>query len=281
MIVAITGATGFIGRHLTEKLRAAGHTIRDVKGRSLTGLPQAVSGADAVIHLAGETVAQRWTQPAKRRIRDSRVNGTWQVVQAIQEANPKPAALLCASAVGIYGSRGDETLTEESSPGTGFLANVCIEWEREAHTAEALGLRVVNLRFGGVLGRDGGAFPKMTGPIRWGVGGRLGEGNQWLPWIHIDDAVGITMFALTTPTVRRSVNVTAPNPITNRDFTTALATAMRRPAMFAVPGFALKLLLGEMSELALASLRVMPQAASAAGYRFQFPEIEPALRSLL
>ncbi|HLJ47937.1 MAG TPA: TIGR01777 family oxidoreductase [Bryobacteraceae bacterium] len=281
MIVVITGASGFIGRHLTGKLREAGHVIREVKGRSLAGLPQAIPGADAVIHLAGENVAQRWTQAAKRRIRDSRINGTWQVVQSIQEANPKPAALLCASAVGIYGSRGDEALAEDSRPGLGFLANVCLEWEREARAAEAFVSRVVNLRFGAVLGRDGGAYSKMARPIRWGVGGRLGDGKQWLPWVHIDDVVGLIQFSLANSGIRGPINVTAPNPVTNGNFTNALAAAMHRPAIFAVPRLALKLMLGEMSEVVLASQRVLPQAALTAGYKFEFSEIGPALDALV
>jgi uncharacterized protein (TIGR01777 family) len=193
MIVAMTGASGFIGRHLSVQLRAAGHEIRAL-GRGWAA--SEVDGAGAVIHLAGETVAQRWTAAAKRRIRNSRIDGTRTLVAALGRLPKRPAVLLAASAVGIYGSRGEEILTEASPPGGGFLADLTRDWEAEAGAAESLGIRVVNLRFGVVLGRDGGALPKMVGPFRWGVGGRLGSGRQWIPWIHIADAVSLVAYAL-------------------------------------------------------------------------------------
>ena len=280
MITAVTGATGFIGRHLTATLREQGDEVRIVGGRSMEGLSAAVDGAAAVIHLAGETVAQRWTAEAKRRSRDSRIEGTRKVVAAIEQATSKPAALLCASAVGFYGSRGDETLTEASPPGTGFLAELVTDWEAEARCAEKLGLRVVILRFGIVLGRDGGAFPKMAAPLKWGVGGKLGPGKQWMPWIHIDDVVGMILFALRNGGLRGPLNVVSPNPATNADFTQRLAAHLHRPALFPVPAFALRLLLGEMAEAVLSSARVVPAAAAAAGYRFACATLDDALFAL-
>jgi uncharacterized protein len=292
MNIALTGASGFIARHLIPKLREAGHDVRALGRRPFGSLPfyqwdsskepveGAIESCDAVIHLAGETVAQRWTAKSKRRIRTSRVEGTRNLVRALSKLEKKPTVLLAASAVGIYGSRGDELLTETSTPGSGFLAALTEEWEAEARAAESFGVRVVNLRFGVILGRDGGAFPKMAAPFRYGMGGRLGSGRQWTPWVHVDDAADLILFALGNSSVRGPVNVVAPNPVTNADFTTALAAALHRPAMLAVPAFALKLLLGEMSEAVLASLRAIPAAAESAGFRFKYPDLEPALREL-
>ena len=216
-MVAITGAAGFIGRHLTSRLTASGHEIRALP-RGNTN----VDGANAVIHLAGENIAQRWTKAAKARIRSSRIDGTRALVSPIVNASHRPSVLLCASAVGIYGSRGDQILTEASSPGDGFLADLTIEWEAAARAADTLGVRVVHLRFGVVLGRDGGAYPKMARPFRLGVGGRLGSGKQWMPWIHIDDVVNLIVLALENDSVRGPLNVTSPSPATNADFTRSL-----------------------------------------------------------
>jgi len=292
MNIALTGASGFIARHLIPKLRDAGHDVRALGRRPFGSLPfyqwdsskepvqGAIESSDAVIHLAGETVAQRWNTESKRRIRTSRVEGTRNLVAALSKMAKKPTVLLAASAVGIYGSRGDELLTETSSAGSGFLAELSAAWENEARAAESFGVRVVNLRFGVILGRDGGAFPKMAAPFRYGVGGRLGSGRQWTPWVHVEDAADLILFALGNTAVRGAVNVVAPNPVTNADFTTALAAALHRPAMLAVPAFALKLTLGEMSDAVLASLRVIPAVAAGAGFRFRYPELEPALGEL-
>jgi uncharacterized protein (TIGR01777 family) len=292
MNILMTGATGFIARHLIPKLRASGHQLRTLGRRPLEGLsffewnssreppPDALESCGAVIHLAGETVAQRWTPEAKRRMRESRIEGTRHLVAALSKTGKKPPVLLSASAVGIYGSRGDELLTEESAHGSGFLAGLTEEWEAATRAAEPLGIRVVNLRFGLVLGRDGGALPKMLTPFRLGLGGKLASGRQWTPWVHIEDVADLIVFAIGNGELCGAVNVTAPNPVTNADFTRALAAALDRPGFMTVPAFALKLALGEMSEAVLSSTRVVPAAAQAAGFHFTYPELETALRDL-
>jgi len=292
MQIVLTGATGFIASHLILKLQAAGHEIQALGRRPVSNLaftkwdasgePEAgvFESTDAVIHLAGETVAQRWTEESKKRIRSSRIDGTRRLVQALSKVANKPKALLCASAVGFYGSRGDEILTENSARGSGFLADLTGEWEEASRGAERLGIRVVHLRFGVILGADGGAFPKMVQPFRLGAGGRLGSGKQWMPWIHIDDAASLIVFALGDADLQGALNVTSPQPVTNADFTHALGHALDRPTVLAVPEFALKLALGEMADMVVASERAVPAAAEAAGFRFTFPELEPALRDL-
>lgn len=292
MQIVLTGATGFLAGHLIPKLQAAGHEIRTLGRRPLHDLgfskwdsseepaAEVFESAAAVIHLAGENVAQRWTRESKERMRSSRIDGTRNLVQALSRAANKPATLLSASAVGFYGSRGDEILTETSMRGSGFLADMAYEWEDASRDAERLGIRVVLLRFGLILGADGGAFPKMLKPFQMGAGGRLGSGKQWMPWIHIDDAVELVLFALGDAAVRGPLNVTSPQPVTNADFTHALGAAVNRPTVMSVPEFGLKLALGEMAEAVLASERVIPAAAQAAGFRFQFPEVAPALTQL-
>jgi len=273
--VAIAGASGMIGKRLQQKLVEGGHTVDVIpRGRSVA------AEADAVIQLAGEPIAQRWTEAAKKRISDSRVEGTRRLVQALAAQSKRPSVLVCASAVGIYGSRRDEILTESSAPGGGFLPSVVIEWEKAARNAEELGIRVVSLRFGVVLG-NGGALAKLLTPFRFGAGGRLGSGRQWMSWIHIDDAVRLIQFAIENTALKGSINATAPHPVTNDEFTRRLATALHRPAIFPVPGFALKLVFGEMSEVLLDSQRVLPVAAQAAGFRFQYPELSAALVDIL
>ena len=242
--------------------------------------PESIAGADAIIHLAGEPVAQRWTEQAKARIRNSRVEGTRLMVQALSHHAQKPAVLVCASAIGFYGSRGDEILTETSAAGQGFLAEVVTDWEREAQAAEALGIRVVSLRFGVVLG-PGGALAKMETPFRLGLGGRIGSGRQWMSWIHVEDAAGLMLFALENTALHGPVNATSPQPVTNREFTRELAGALHRPAIFPVPESALKLLFGEMAGMLLDSQRVLPKAAEAAGFRFRHPELASAFRDIL
>jgi uncharacterized protein (TIGR01777 family) len=273
--IAITGASGFIGRALSARLTAAGHSILPIRLREHAEVPP----ADAVIHLAGEPVAQRWTATAKRRIRESRVEGTLRLVESMARLSPPPATLVSASAVGIYGSRGDETLTEESAPGADFLAGVCVDWERAAGEAAALGVRVVTPRIGMVLGH-GGALARMLLAFKLGLGGRLGSGRQWMSWIHINDLAALIEFALGKPVLRGPVNATAPNPVTNAEFTRVLAYLLHRPAFLPVPAFALKLAFGEMASVLLASQRVLPQAAQAAGFRFEHPQLGPALATL-
>ncbi len=236
--------------------------------------------AEAVLNLAGEPVAQRWNAEVKRRIRDSRVSGTRHLVEGIARQTRKPAVLISASATGFYGSRGDAPLDETSAPGSDFLAEVCVEWEREAFAAQVLGLRVAAIRTGLVLDPRGGALKKMLPPFRLGVGGRLGDGKQWTPWVHLDDLAAIYLFALENA-VSGPLNGTAPNPVTNTDFTRALAAALHRPAIFPVPKPALKILFGEMSEILFNSQRVLPRQTEAAGFQFRFPKLDAALHHLL
>jgi len=277
MNISITGASGFIGRHLMKSLAEAGHSPRALSRHAPPA--ESLREADAVIHLAGEPLAQRWTAEAKRRIRESRVAGTRNLVAALATLPRRPDALICASAIGYYGSRGDEILTESSAPGSGFLPEVCVAWEREAQAAEAFGMRVVRVRTGLVLDAGGGALVRMLPPFRMGLGGRLGSGRQWMSWIHLEDLTALFQFAVESQ-VRGPLNAVAPNPVTNSEFTRELARALRRPAVFPVPGFALRLLFGEMADVLLASQRVAPGAAQAAGFRFRFPQLAPALASL-
>jgi uncharacterized protein (TIGR01777 family) len=297
MNITVTGATGFVGAHLTRALLNAGHTVHALARKRPANLPAAVQfsewrsseqeppresldGADAVIHLVGEPVAQRWTPEAKKRIRGSRVDGTRHLVNALSTESRRPRVLISASAIGIYGSRGDEILTEQSSPGDDFLATLVSDWEKAALLAEALGIRVVRFRFGVVLG-EGGALAKMLPPFRLGVGGRLGNGRQWMSWIHIDDVINLILFILTNAGVHGPVNATAPEPVTNADFTKELASALHRPAILPVPKLALNLLFGEMAGMVLASQRVIPEAAKGLGFEFQYPKLGPALRNVL
>ena len=298
MNITVTGATGFIGNRLVHELLQAGHSIHALGRKRNTGLPQAVrfsewrsteaeppseslATADAIVHLAGEPVAQRWTPEAKQRIRSSRVDGTRNLVTALSKQARRPQVLVCASAIGYYGSRGDEVLTETSPPGRDFLAQVVVDWEQAARQAETLGIRVVPLRFGVVLGKDGGALPKMLPPFRLGLGGRLASGQQWMSWIHVEDVIGLIRFALENATARGPMNATSLHPATNAEFTQELAAALHRPAIFPVPRFALNLLFGEMAEVIVGSQRVLPKAAQTAGFQFQYPELRQALVGLL
>lgn len=297
MKITISGASGFIGRRLLKSLGNDGHTLQVLSRHAGTNMPgnvkvwawdpakaeppaEALRDADAVIHLAGESVAQRWNEDSKRRIRESRVAGTRNLVQALGRLGKPPDTLVCASAIGYYGSRGDELLTEQSATGSGFLPEVCQAWESEAAKAAPLGMRVVRVRTGVVLDSRGGAMQRMLPPFRMGVGGKLGDGKQWMSWIHLDDLVGIFRFALESQ-IGGPVNGVAPHPVVNADFTRMLAAAVHRPAIFPVPALALRVLFGEMSEVLLASQRVMPKAAEEAGYLFRFPQLAPALADIL
>jgi uncharacterized protein (TIGR01777 family) len=277
MKAIITGGSGFIGRAIAERLRASGHSVTAVSLRTPPS-PEVFARCEAVVHLAGEPVAQRWTAAAKERIMDSRVRGTRTLVAALRQQ--PPAVLISASAIGYYGSRGDEILTEDSPPAADFLGQVAVAWEQEARAAEEFGVRVVTPRIGVVLGRGGGALPKMALPFRFGVGGRLGDGKQWTSWIHLEDLTALVEFSIATIAVRGSVNAVAPNPVTNADFTRELAAALHRPAIFPVPAAALKLLLGEMSQVLLASQRVIPETALHTGFQFRFTEVGGALRQI-
>jgi hypothetical protein len=278
MNVAITGASGFIGRAVAENFRRSGHIVRAVSLRGALQ-PDALAGVNAVVHLAGEPVAQRWTQAARDRIVRSRVDGTRALVAAMR--GQPPQVLISASAVGYYGSRGDEILTESAPAAGDFLGSVAAAWEEEAQTAEPLGVRVARLRIGMVLGPNGGAVARMLPPFRLGVGGRLGSGHQWMSWIHINDLVALIAFLMKESTVRGAFNATSPVPVTNSEFTQALAEAVHRPAILPVPAFALRWLFGEMSEVLLASQRAPPDAAQRAGFVFQHPDIFAALVSVI
>jgi len=277
MNVAITGASGFIGRAVAGHLRSSGHNVRAVSLRG-TLAPGALAETNAVINLAGEPVAQRWTQAARDRIMRSRVEGTRALVAAMR-AQP-PQVLISASAVGYYGSRGDEILTESAPAADDFLGRVAAAWEEEAQAAEPMGVRVARLRIGVVLGPNGGALARILPPFRLGLGGRLGNGKQWMSWIHIDDLVALIAFLMKESTVRGVFNATSPFPVTNREFTQALADALHRPAILPVPAFALKWMFGEMSQVLLGSQRVFPDAAQRAGFVFEHPDIFATLAQL-
>jgi uncharacterized protein (TIGR01777 family) len=277
VILTLTGASGFIGRALAERLAAAGHKVQPFSLRS----PQPLCVCDAVVHLAGEPIAQRWTPAAKRRIRESRIEGTRRLVAGLAALPSPPRVLVCSSAVGFYGSRDDEVLTEASPPGSGFLADLCIDWERAADEARARGTRVVSLRTGMVLDGDGGALKRMLPAFRLGFGGRLGSGRQWMSWIHLDDLLRLIEFALADSGVSGPLNATAPNAATNREFTSTLARALHRPAFVTVPAFALQAPFGEMASVLLSSQRAIPRAALDAGFEFRHPELGPALQDVL
>jgi uncharacterized protein (TIGR01777 family) len=280
MNVLLTGSRGLVGSSLMPALAANGHRVTPLShAQPWPELPR----PDAVVHLAGENIATgRWTAEKKARIRDSRVELTRRLCETVAKLSPPPRVVICASAVGFYGNRGDEVLREESAPGAGFLAEVCCDWETATKPAADAGIRVVHLRFGVVLSPAGGALAKMLTPFKLGLGGVLGDGRQWMSWIALDDAVGVIGHALADDALHGPVNVVAPEPATNHDFTRTLARVLLRPAIFPVPAFALRLALGEMADaLLLSSQRVEPARLIASGHRFRFPELEGALRHLL
>lgn len=299
MKVLVTGGSGFIGRALCGALAARGDAIvaplrrpgsagqlpagveRIQWDASAAPPPRAFDGVDAIVHLAGESVAQRWTAAHKRRIRDSRVDGTRRLVDALAALEPRPGVLVAASAIGVYGDRGDEIVTEESAPGRDFLAEVCVAWEGAARRAEALGLRVALLRIGVVLGPGGGALARMLPPFKLGLGGPVGSGRQWMSWVHRDDVVGLVLHTLDQPAATGALNATAPKPVRNREFTRALGTVLRRPTLLPLPAFALRFAFGEMAALLLGGQRVLPARTQASGYAFRFPALDPALRQIL
>jgi uncharacterized protein (TIGR01777 family) len=301
MNILITGATGFVGRRLCEMLHQAGHTVRALSRDSVAAkqrvpllkevfpwnplqeLPplQAFEGCDAVINLAGESIAGRWTAPKKQLIRDSRVLGTKNLVNALAQLSSRPKVLLSASAIGYYGDRGEETLTEDAAPGSDFLAQVCRDWENEALKAESLGMRVVRLRIGLVLGRGGGTLQALLPLFRVGLGGPLGSGRQWWSWIHRDDLCRLIVQILANESISGPVNATAPQPVRQKEFAQVLGRVLRRPAFLPTPAFALKIALGEFADGILASQRALPRRAQEMGYRFQFEELEGALREIL
>jgi uncharacterized protein (TIGR01777 family) len=242
-----------------------------------------LAGVDAVIHLSGANVAAgRWTPAYKREIVSSRVDSTLALVRAITRLRPLPRVLVCASAIGIYGDRGDQLLTEDAAPGTGFLADTCVAWERAAQAAEDAGIRVVHARFGVVLSPKGGALARLVPLFRLGLGGNLGDGRAWMPWITLGDAVGVLRYCIENDSLRGPVNTVAPQAVVNAEFTRALAAALHRPAILPAPAFALRLAFGQMADEALlASARVVPQKLQRAGFHFDDPDVAPALRRLL
>jgi len=295
MRAVITGGTGLIGRSLCARIpdtlvltRAPERAVArfgDINARRWNpdepwGDESALAGSDAVFHLAGESVAGgRWTEARKRRIRESRVLGTRHLVAGLAALPEKPKVLVCASAVGIYGDRGDEPLDEDSTPGDGFLAGVCEAWEQEAMKAAQLGVRVVCARIGVVLAADGGALTRMMPAFRMGLGGRIASGRQWMPWIHVDDVAGLLLLAAEQSTLRGPINCVAPDAVRNLEFTRALGRAVGRPALVPVPELALRLAVGEMSQVLTASQRVLPRKAQAHGYDYRYPDLDGALRS--
>jgi uncharacterized protein len=258
------------------------HAITTFQWDPMAGEPseESLKGIDVVIHLAGEPVAQRWTNDAKAKIRDSRILGTRRLVAAIAKMNTKPSALICASAVGYYGSRGDEQLFESSPPGSGFLADVCRQWESEADAAVALGLRVAKIRIGIALGHGGGALAAIVPAFKLCAGGTFGSGRQWMPWIHVDDLVDLLRFAVENP-VTGAINGTSPDPVTNARFTSELGQALHRPVLLRIPAFVLQTLMGEMSTAVLGSQRAYPAAAQALGFHWRFSRLGEALHDLL
>jgi uncharacterized protein len=298
MKALLTGATGLIGRELLKRLDAAVVLTRGAaetrsklssKVTAWSWQPEtqvapleAFVGVDTVFHLAGEPVAEgRWTAEKKQRIRMSRVLGTRNLVSALSQLPVPPRVFVSASAVGYYGSRGDLELDEDAAPGQGFLAEVCQAWEAEARAAEQHGIRVVHARLGVVLAPEGGALERMLPPFRLGVGGKLGDGSQWMPWVHVDDVVGLLLHAASETTLQGPLNVVSPEPVTNTEFTRQLGRVLKRPALLAVPRVALRLAFGEFGAVLLQSQRVLPRVARASGYRFAYPELGAALAACI
>jgi uncharacterized protein (TIGR01777 family) len=302
MNVTLTGATGLIGTKLVRTLRDRGDDVTVLsrspqKARDALGVDAmawdpmagpaptaALTGRDAVVHLAGEPVAQRWTDAAKRRIRDSRETGTRNLVAGLRAAGEEggaPGALVCSSAVGYYGRHGDEPVPESSPAGDDFLSGVCVAWEREADAAAVLGARVVKIRTGVVLDADGGALKTMLPPFRLGVGGPVAGGGQYLPWIHAEDLVALYVRALDDPSWSGAYNGSAPEPVTNKAFGKALGRALHRPAVAPVPGFAIRLLYGDMAEIVTEGQRAVPERVLAGGFSYAHADLDEALRDTL
>jgi uncharacterized protein (TIGR01777 family) len=297
MKILISGSHGLVGSALRKSLVEDGHEVlRLVRSKVEFGAPevewhpdrdhidaQPLAGIEAVFHLAGESIASgRWTDEKKRAIRESRVKGTLLLSQSLAQLSQPPSVFVSASAIGYYGNRGDEVLTEMSAPGNDFLASVCVEWEEATRAAVEKGIRTVHTRFGIVLDKNGGALAKMLTPFRMGIGGRVGDGRQWMSWIALDDVVAGLKFLLLDTASRGAVNFVAPNPVTNAEFTRTLGRVLSRPTFFAIPAFGVRLAFGEMADaLLLASQRVGPEVLEDKGFPFYWPTLEPTLRHLL
>lgn len=292
--ILVSGVSGLIGGALLPTLKTRGYEItRLVRGAASGGdqiswnpgepiAPDAVSGFDAVVHLAGESIVGRWTNEKKRKIRDSRVAGTTALSEALAQAKDKPQVFACSSAIGYYGDRGNEVLNEESVPGTGFLPEVCREWEAATQAAVDAGIRTVQMRTGIVLSAQGGALGKMLTPFKMGVGGKIGDGQQWMSWIDVQDMVGAIHHILKSDLLQGPVNMVAPKPVTNAEFTQTLASALSRPAIFPMPAFVVKLAFGEMGEtVLLGSQRVEPAQLVMSGYPFRFSSLRASLERML
>ncbi len=293
MNILITGGTGFIGSALSRDLRDAGQSVVVTTRRQTDSSemltwnppelipPDIISNFDAVVNLAGESIASgRWTMARKARLVSSRIDTTRALVQSMKDAGPGPEVLLSASAIGYYGPHGAEYVTEKTPPAQDFLADLCKAWETEALKAEEAGARVVLIRTGVVLGEGGGALAQMMIPFKLFIGGHIGSGEQWLSWIHMDDEVGIIRHALENGSVSGPVNMTAPDPVTNKEFSSALGKALGRPSWLPVPGFVLKIALGELGQIALTGQRVIPEKALETGYEFKYPEVNGALKDI-
>ena len=301
MKVAITGATGFIGKQLIKELQSTETEYavitrnRTAARKSCPGAnsivewnppetgpdPAMLEGFDGVVHLAGETVAQRWTASTKHKIRESRVLSTRMLVEALRRTSDPPKVLVSNSAIGFYGPRDAAKLDENAVAGTDFLAKVCQDWEAESSAAAEAGIRVVNPRIGIVIGPGGGALAKMLTPFRMGVGGPIGDGKQWMSWIHVRDVAGLILYALTTPELTGPVNTTAPDPVTNREFSKTLGRVLHRPAIVPTPVLALKLMFGGFADVLATGQRVIPEKALRVGYRFRFPDLSEALADVV
>lgn len=297
MRILVTGATGLVGSALVPALEENGHEVLTVSRSAGEGEyevqwdpyegfsdeeAEKLKGIDAVVHLAGESIAEYWSEEKKKRLRKSRVKGTETLVNALKGLDSPPKIFVSASAVGYYGSRGDEELSDDCEPGDGFLPDLCVDWEAESMKAEEFGARVVIPRIGIVLSKEGGALGKMITPFSFGVGGTVGEGDQWMSWIAMPDLVRLIQFLINNSRVSGPINATSPNPVTNREFTKALGKVLNRPTFIPVPGFGVKLLFGEMGErLLLEGSRVIPEKLIEAGFRFDYPDLEAALKKVL
>jgi uncharacterized protein (TIGR01777 family) len=297
MKILVSGSHGLIGRALIKSLSSKGHTVsrlvREAPAKESSDIEwdpnrgtidsDKLIGFDAVVHLAGESIASgRWTPEKKQRIRESRIKGTGLLSTALAESSTPPAVLVSTSAIGFYGDRGDELLTEESAHGSDFLAEVCVEWERSTRAAEEKGIRVVKTRLGIVLDKNGGALAKMLPPFRMGIGGKIGSGKQWMSWIALDDVVSALEFVIDQESIAGPVNFVAPNPVTNATFTSTLGKTLGRPTFLPVPVFGARLAFGEMADaLLLSSQRVEPARLNEMGFHFKYPHLRDALSGIL